>query len=148
MTALECLKGESLKLIEFIEVSKQQLKHKAAVFLCHPDYGTRPAVLPPSRSDLIVFKNLFVTVFAVFWLILWVFYLLFLLFPGEMLQIRITDSRKHLVYHALLSARERHHFRPPWRFCSMGENGCKLWFLTKSRLWYTFLCIIAWWDTF
>ena len=38
MTALESLKGESLKLIEFIEVSKQQLKHKAAVFLCHLYY--------------------------------------------------------------------------------------------------------------
>lgn len=30
-----------------------------------------------------LFRNLIVTVFAVFWLILWVFYLLFSLFPGE-----------------------------------------------------------------
>ena len=43
-----------------------------------------PTVLPPSRSDGVVFRNLFVTDFAVFYLILWIFYLLFLLFPGEM----------------------------------------------------------------
>ena len=49
-----------------------------------------PTVPPPSRSDLVVFRSLFITVFAVLRLILWVFYLLFLLFPGEMLQIRIT----------------------------------------------------------
>ena len=55
-----------------------------------------PTVLPPSRSDLVAFRNLFVTVFAVLWLILWVFYLLFYLFPGEMLQIRITDFGKNL----------------------------------------------------
>ena len=30
-----------------------------------------------------LFRNLIVTVFAVLWLILWVFYLLFSLFPGE-----------------------------------------------------------------
>ena len=42
-----------------------------------------PTVLPPSRSDLVISRNLYVTVFAVLWLILWVFYLLFLLFPEE-----------------------------------------------------------------
>ena len=45
---------------------------------------TEPTVRPPSRSDGVVFRNLFVTDFAVFYLILWIFYLLFLLFPGEM----------------------------------------------------------------
>ena len=85
-----------------------------------------PTVLPPSRSDLVIFRNLFVTVFAVLWLILWVFYLLFYLFPGEMLQIRITDFGKNLVYHAFLSVPERHHFRPPWRYCNMDAPECKL----------------------
>lgn len=79
-----------------------------------------PTVLPPSRSDLTLFRNLFVTVFVVLRLILWY------LFPREMLQIRITDSGKSPMYHALMSASERHRFRPPWRYCSMVEPECKL----------------------
>jgi hypothetical protein len=65
--------------------------------------ATRPdsTVRPPSRSVLVVSRNLFVTVFAVLQLILWVFHLLFYLFPEEMLQIRITDSGSFPVYHAL-----------------------------------------------
>ena len=72
-----------------------------------------PTVRPPSRSVLVVSRNLFVMIFAVLRLILWIFYLLFYLFPGEMLLIRITDSGSFPVYHALFSAPERHHFRPP-----------------------------------
>ena len=89
-----------------------------------------PTVLPPSRSDLVVFRNLFVTVFAVLWLILWVFYLLFYLFPGELLQIRITDSGSFPVYHALLSASKQHRFRPPVNIVAWANRNVN-WFFTK-----------------
>ena len=85
-----------------------------------------PTVLPPSRSDLVVFRNLFVTVFAVLWLILWAFYLLFILFLGEMLQIRITFSGKHYVYHAPFVRVRTTPFSSTWGYCSMVEPECKM----------------------
>lgn len=68
----------------------QVLPQNKSYILSIKDYSmmlaTRPepTVRPPSRSVGVVFRNLFVTDFAVFYLILWIFYLLFLLFPGEM----------------------------------------------------------------
>ena len=86
-----------------------------------------------SRSDLVVFRNLFVTVFAILWRVFAVFYLLFLLFPGEMLQIRITDSGKSPMYHALLSAPERHRFRPHGDIVAWSNRNVNCFFVKFVR---------------
>ena len=96
-----------------------------------------------------LFRNLIVTVFAVFWLILWVFYLLFSLFPGESIK-----NVSHLWYTSVI-----HFTKNPncifgiFRFvhhgitiaCSMGSVKfiLPIWYFHFLKLQITIILIIS-----
>lgn len=73
-----------------------------------------PTVRPPSRSVGVAFRNLFVTVFAVFCPILWLFYLLFMLFPMKSSRFVSRNRGNILCITPSLFVLERHHFVHLW----------------------------------
>ncbi len=85
-----------------------------------------PTILPPSRSDLAVSRNLFVTVFAVCDSFYGYFTYYFYFFRGKCCKFVSRIRRNTLCITPLVSASEQHHFRPPWRYCSMDDLECKL----------------------